>query len=130
MEKSAKTILDALGFHDGELSILIVDDRHIQKLNRKHLNKQGPTNVIAFPMQAGDFSNINPQLLGDVVISIETARNEGNAAGVPTETRLLQLLVHGILHLFGYDHETTTRQAHRMERKSNQLLDLLEHTQD
>lgn len=130
MEKSAKTILDALGFPDGELSILIVDDRHIQKLNRKYLNKQGPTNVIAFPMQAGDFSNINPQLLGDVVISIETARNEGNAAGVPTETRLLQLLVHGILHLFGYDHETTTRQALRMERKSSKLLDLLEHAQD
>ena len=110
----------------GELSILVVDDSEIEALNKEYLNRFGPTNVIAFPMKKGDFSEINPQLLGDVVISVETAQREGIQYGITTEERFIQLLVHGILHLFGYDHEESEQDAGKMEEKSRELLELIE----
>ena len=103
MKKTAQAVLDALDFPDGELSILIIDDRQIEEFNRNYLNREGPTNVIAFPMREGAFSNITPKLLGDVVISVETAKKEGASAGITTEERIVQLLVHGILHLWHID---------------------------
>ena len=114
----AKLILDALDCHDAELSILIVDDEQIEELNRNYLNRSGPTNVIAFPMCEGEFSHINPQLLGDVVISIATAQKEAETAGSSLENRFDELLVHGILHLMGYDHEQTEEQAKQMWEKA------------
>lgn len=125
MEKNAQAVLNALDSPDGELSILIVDDPQIAILNKEYLNRQGPTNVIAFPMRDGGFGDLNPHLLGDVVISVETARREGGDAGISTHARLSQLLVHGILHLFGYDHETDDDEARRMEEKSDELLEML-----
>jgi probable rRNA maturation factor len=110
---------------DAELSILIVDDPQIEILNRKYLNREGPTNVIAFPMQEGDFSQISPQLLGDVVVSIETAERERINSGLSLEERFTQLIIHGILHLFGYDHEEDEQEAEIMEQKSNELLELI-----
>lgn len=77
-------------------------------------------------MNEGSFKEITPQLLGDVVISAETAEKEGNMAGISREQRIIQLLIHGILHLFNYDHEKTEQEACDMERKSNELLKLIE----
>jgi len=111
---------------DAELSILIVDDQQITKLNRQFLNRKGPTNVIAFPMQEGQFSEIAPNLLGDVVISAETAQQEARNAGLSIEERLNQLLIHGTLHLLGYDHVKTVSEARRMEKKTNELLKIIE----
>lgn len=125
MEKKAQAVLNALGSPDGELSILIVDDPQIAELNKQYLNRKGPTNVISFPMRAGGFEDLNPQLLGDVVISVETAKREAGDAGISTNARLSQLLVHGILHLFGYDHENDEDEARRMEEKSNEMLEML-----
>ena len=122
----AQAILNALGSPEGELSILVIDDSEIQTLNKKYLNRPGPTNVIAFPMKAGDFSDINPQLLGDVVISMETAGREALQSEITTEKRFAQLLVHGILHLFGFNHEKNRQDARKMEIKSNELLKLIE----
>jgi probable rRNA maturation factor len=115
-----------LGSPDGELSILLLDDPQIAVLNKDYLQREGPTNVIAFPMREGAFSEITPNLLGDVVISLETAEKEGCAAGMSMQDRLGELMVHGILHLFGYDHETTETEARRMEAKSRELLKQLE----
>lgn len=115
-----------MGSPEGELSILLVDDSEIKTLNENYLNRSGPTNVIAFPMKEGDFSDINPQLLGDVVISIETAGREALQSGISTEERFEQLLVHGILHLFGFDHEKSEEDARKMEKKSDELLKLIE----
>jgi len=126
LQKRAQAILNALGSPEGELSILVVDDSEIKTLNKDYLNRSGPTNVIAFPMKEGDFSDINPQLLGDVVISIETAGREALQSGISTEERFTQLLVHGILHLFGFDHEKSEQDARKMEKKSNELLRLIE----
>lgn len=110
---------------DGELSIVVVDDLEIEALNRRYLNRLGPTNVIAFPMREGRFSNITPWLLGDVVISVEAAMREGELAKISIEDRFDQLLIHGILHLFGYDHEKSKEEADKMEKKSNELLGVL-----
>jgi len=110
---------------DGELSLLIVDDAEIAVFNKDYLRREGPTNVIAFPMREGEFGNINPLLLGDVVISSETAQREAEDIGIGTEERFMQLLIHGILHLFGYDHENDEEEAVRMETKSEELLTLI-----
>ena len=123
LKEKTQVILDALGSPDGELSILLLDDPQIAVLNKNYLQREGPTNVIAFPMREGAFTEINPDLLGDVVISLETAEKEGLEAGVSMMDRLDELMIHGILHLFGYDHETSDTEAARMEAKSRELLE-------
>ncbi len=122
MRRNARILLSSLGHPEGELSILLVDDRQIAALNQAYLNRQGPTNVIAFPMQEGRFAHLSPHLLGDVVISVDTAWREARKADLNLEERLTQLVVHGLLHLCGYDHEHTPADARRMAAKSRQLL--------
>jgi probable rRNA maturation factor len=125
VEKQAKTVLNALGSPDSELSILVVDDSRIEELNQKHLNRKGPTNVIAFPMQEGKCTHINPYVLGDVVISADTAYREAEQAGMAFEDHFTALLVHGILHLFGYDHEKSADEEREMTSKAEALLAML-----
>ncbi len=126
IEKKAKTILNALECPDGELSVLIVDDLEIARLNKTYLGRSGPTNVIAFAMRDGPFGQISPNLLGDVVISLDTAAREAQDASISVESRFDQLLIHGILHLFGFDHEKTSEQAKAMRIKEEELLMLLQ----
>ena len=126
IRKNAQAILDALDSPDAELSIAIVDDDEIATLNQTYLNRPGPTNVIAFAMREGAHADISPQLLGDVVISIETAHRESEEAGISPVKRFDQLLVHGILHLFGYNHVTDEGEAAKMEEKSEELLKLID----
>ena len=114
---------------EGELSLLIVNDPEIELLNKKYLQRSGPTNVIAFPMREGKFIEISPQLLGDVVISIDTAYRESLQAEIGFDIRFDQLLVHGILHLLGYDHENDQREALIMEEKSAELLKLIDNVE-
>ena len=122
IEQKAQAILDALECPEKELSISLVEDLEIADLNARYLQREGPTNVIAFPMQEGEFADISPDLLGDVVISVDTAKREGEAAGMDVETRTVELLVHGVLHLMGYDHEHDEEDARRMEEKSKAVL--------
>jgi len=125
MVQKAQVILNALESPDAELSLMIVDDAQMAELNQRYLKRNGPTNVIAFPMRAGDFSEITPNLLGDVVISAETARTEAEALGIPPARRLSELLVHGVLHLFGYDHEKSEKESGRMQQKNDELLAII-----
>ena len=125
IRKTAQALLNALDSPDGELSILILDDPQIARLNQQYRNQQGPTNVLAFPMQEGDFSGINPYLLGDVVISIETAAKEAALMGMSVEERFNFLLIHGVLHLFGYDHEKSEEAAIQMDQKSEELFKII-----
>ena len=125
IQQTVQVILNALGCPEGEISILLVDDPQIEVLNRQYLNRQGPTNVIAFAMREGEFSHLTPHLLGDVVISVDTTAKEAHDAGLSVTRRLNELLVHGILHLFGYDHEDCESEARRMEAKSRELLELI-----
>jgi probable rRNA maturation factor len=121
----AEVILNALGLHDDELSILIVDDERMAELNGTYRGKQAPTNVLSFSMQEGEFGGLTP-LLGDVVISVETAAREAGEAGITVDERMSQLLVHGILHLADYDHERSSEDEEIMETKSLELLKLIE----
>ncbi len=131
IHETAQKILDALEYPESELSILITDDLHIAELNQEYLNRKGPTNVIAFPMydDPADFqapawesdSGEPPHLLGDVVVSVETAQKEGQEMGITMMERFTQLLIHGILHLMGYDHEKTEEDAVNMETKTDEL---------
>jgi len=125
IEKKARIVLEALGSPKGELSVLIVSDKEMAELNGRYLDRSGPTNVIAFAMHEGPFGNITPNLLGDVVISLDAAAREARDGGITTEARFDQLLVHGILHLFGFDHEGTSEEAETMRTKEEQLLNLL-----
>jgi probable rRNA maturation factor len=125
IKQTVQVILNALDFPDGEISILLVDDPQIAALNQEYLNRPGPTNVIAFAMREGDYSHLTPYLLGDVVISMDTADREAQDAGMSLEIRFNELLVHGILHLFSYDHENDDEEARRMEDKSRELLELI-----
>ena len=102
-----------------------MDDPQITELNQQYLSHEGPTNVIAFAMRDGEFPDISPHLLGDVVISMDTASREAQNAAMSTERRFNELLVHGILHLMGYDHETSEEEARVMEDKSRELMGLI-----
>lgn len=95
------------------------------ELNQAYLRHAGPTNVISFPMREGPFAEMTPGLLGDVVISADTAHREAMEADMDMAVRVDQLLIHGILHLVGYDHVNSSREAAAMERKSDQLMKLL-----
>ena len=116
-----------MGCPDSEISILIVDDTRIQELNRDYLQRDNATNVISFSMLEGEGADLNPQLLGDVVISADTAARDASEADTPFENELYFLLLHGILHLLGYDHERgTAEDAERMEAKEIELFALIE----
>lgn len=112
---------------DAELSIIIVDDNEIQELNKAYLERDRPTNVISFPMQEGVGSGVQPDLLGDVAVSADTAERDARDAGIAPERELAFLLLHGILHLVGYDHERGDEmEAQRMEAKEQEIFALLE----
>ncbi len=103
-----------------------MDDPGIKELNATYRGKDTATNVLSFPMQEGEFSDITPGLLGDVVISVDTAAREAQEAGIVLEERMSQLLIHGILHLLGFDHELGDADADKMEEKSLELLRIVE----
>lgn len=108
------------------MSILVTDDPGIREINHAWLGKDRPTNVISFAMQEGEGAGIQADLLGDVVISVETAARDAAEAGVPVEHELYFLLLHGILHLLGYDHERgTAAEAHLMEAREQELFALI-----
>ncbi len=115
-----------MGCNDQEISILITDDTRVQELNRTYRNMDRPTNVLSFPMQEGEFADLTPGLLGDVVISLETAEKEAVDMGISLSERMSQLLIHGILHLIGFDHSRGGDDEAEMTRKSMELLSILE----
>ena len=130
IRRKTRQILSALGFNAHEVSIVITDDQQIRKLNNAYRKMDKPTNVLAFPMQEGEFTQVTPGLLGDVVISCDTALKEAQLADITLENRISQLLVHGILHLAGFDHEAGDRAAADMEAKSLELLKIIEPNSD
>ncbi len=94
-------------------------------LNRRWRGREGPTNVLTFALTEGDETPVWPPVLGDVVICTPVAGAEAREAGLDVGRRLTELLVHGLLHLTGHDHEAGPRAAAEMEALSRRLLDLL-----
>lgn len=105
------------------LTLRIVTDAGIQILNREFRNKNKPTDVLSFP-------EIDPGLpvrdLGSVVISKETLSRQAYEMGQNETAEFLRLLVHGVLHLLGYDHEISLNEEERMQKKEDECLEILE----
>lgn len=120
----AKRALRFLREEGSELSVALVDDPEIQRLNARHRRKDRPTDVLAFAQREGE-GVLETSLLGDVVISLPTAARQAAKRDASLEDELRVLLVHGILHLLGYDHERSPAEARRMFRKSRQVLSAL-----
>ena len=83
LRRDVRKILELLGAGQQELSLMIVDDEGIRTINRDYLRRDRPTNVIAFSLTEGDFGDVNPGVLGDVVVSVETAAREARSSGNP-----------------------------------------------
>lgn len=102
-----------------EISIVLADDAFVRDLNRQYRNIDRPTNVLSFPV--GDDNGHGPVLLGDVVLAYETVQREARAAGKSLSAHVTHLIIHGILHLLGYDHEDE-QEAEEMEALETALL--------
>jgi len=125
LKRRARQILLEMGFVKAELSLALVDDGEMRLLNGTYRRRKEPTDVLAFAMNEGRFGNINPHVLGDVVISTETAAFQAKRRGRALKDELDALLVHGILHLIGYDHERSPADARIMRSKERTLLSVL-----
>jgi len=107
-----------------EVSIVFTDDPEIRELNASYRDKDYPTDVLSFSQLEGDDEvSSDPTSLGDIVISIETAERQAEKDGRTKNEELLRLLIHGILHLFGYDHENVSEEeAERMRELEERLF--------
>lgn len=113
---------------DKEISITFVDDPTIQSINKQYLSRDKTTNVISFSLQEGDFGDINPDVLGDIVISVETAQRDAAIGNFSFFEELIFLIIHGLLHLIGYNHENTSKaEALKMKKKEKELFGFLMH---
>jgi len=107
--------------NDAELSIVFTDDIHIRALNRQFRNVDKATNVLSFPSAPASTGRVGP-LLGDVVLAHETILGEAKSGDLTIEAHLAHLIVHGVLHILGYDH-VEEAEALIMERLETEILD-------
>ncbi len=130
LQSAADRLLALCGRAAAECSVHFTSDPVIAELNRRYRHKEGPTNVLAFAASEGEGAGIAAQLpvelLGDVVISVPTARRQAAEQGISLHHHLLALLVHGFCHLLGYDHERSEAEAERMFARERELLAQLE----
>lgn len=121
IRETAEALLEYTGWNESELSILLVDDFRITELNAAYRKKDKPTNVLAFPLLEPEETDF-PVLLGDIVISVETAAREAGQQKTALEDYLAVLLVHGLIHLLGFDHATGEKEAGEMAEEERKLL--------
>jgi rRNA maturation RNase YbeY len=125
LDRLAGAILSDVGAESGELGILFVGDRRMRGLNRRYRGKDRTTDVLAFAMRESPTPHSpapTPVLLGDVVIAVPTATRQAKQGHRSLDEELTVLLVHGILHLCGYDHEGNEKEARRMHRHERRIL--------
>jgi len=111
----AEKVLSAIGNSGSSATIAFVSDRNIRKLNQQFRGVDKPTDVLSFP-------NDEPDNLGDVAISVETAAKQAKENGLSLNDEIAQLILHGLLHLSGYDHETDNGEMNRFELKLRRKL--------
>ena len=128
MRRSLKRLMKELCCEDRELSVLLVDDNQIQEINRTYLKRDRSTNVIAFSMTEGEFGAINPRLFGDIVLSVETAARDAAMSCIDLMDEVEFLLIHGLLHLIGYEHENViSAESRKMKIRERELFFILRH---
>jgi probable rRNA maturation factor len=120
LKKIAASILTVLEQSRAELSVALVGDQEMRPLNAKYRKKNKTTDVLSFPADPAMHSKA--ALLGDVIISVEQARRQAKERNHSLKKELVTLLIHGILHLLGYDHERSQRQAKIMASLEQKLL--------
>jgi probable rRNA maturation factor len=118
----ARQILGALGESRAELTVSLVHDAEIHRLNRDYRDTDRPTDVLAFAMREGARVAGDSAVLGDVVISLDTAARQARQRQVSTADEVRTLLIHGVLHLLGYDHERSATEARRMKLIERRLF--------
>jgi len=128
LKKRAERLLRLLSLEHSDLSIVLMNDAEMSAFNSRYRNRKGPTNVLSFP--ARDDAEALPfaipgNELGDILISVETADREATLAGKSLNERLIELIVHGLLHLLGHDHERSEEEASAMWDQEQKLLDKL-----
>jgi probable rRNA maturation factor len=121
LARLCRRYLTLLGLNGVEVSISVVDDEEIRVINRTWRAKDQPTDVLSFPAGAAPLPPDHPRPLGDVIISLETARTRSFEEGRSLEAELARYLAHGLLHLLGHDHHKA-EEARRMARAERKLL--------
>ena len=101
----ARAVLRGIGRAKAELSVALVDDGDIAQLNRDYRGKRGPTDVLSFSLLEGEHAERAGNLLGDVIIGIEVAARQARQRRRGLDEEVARLLIHGVLHLVGHDHE-------------------------
>ena len=125
VEKAASFWLSCLAQESSELSILLTGDDEIHHLNQTYRQRDRPTDVLSFSQREGEFPGPEA-ILGDVVISIETADRQAAERGHSLRAEILELLAHGLLHLLGFDHELSDAEHERHLGKQAELLAALD----
>ena len=120
LDRLARAILSDVGEASAELGIKFVGDQRMRALNRRYRGKDRTTDVLAFAMREAPHSSAG--LLGDVVIAVPTAARQAKQGQRSLDEELTVLLIHGILHLCGYDHERSEKEARRMHRRERMIL--------
>ena len=128
IRRNLHKLLRKLDCQDNEICILFVDDEHIHDINKIYLKRDHPTNVISFAMTEGSFGNVHPEILGDIVVSVETAARDAKASGLDMMDEVEFLVIHGLLHLLGYNHESNhPHEAEEMGKQERELFFFLRH---
>ena len=118
-----KTILNFVDRKGYEISLLFVDNEEIKDMNKRYLNRNYPTNVLSFSLSNGQYGNINPHVLGDIIISVEKALEDAGEADIELNDVIDFLMIHGVLHLLDYDHEGTSEaETLKMNKKEKELF--------
>ena len=120
LKRGGRRLLSALRLESAELSVLLVSDIEMRRLNRVYRGADRPTDVLAFAQHEG-CGGAPAGLLGDVVISVDTAKRQAAERGLSIGRESERLLIHGVLHLIGYDHERSAAEARRMQRRERLL---------
>ncbi|MEA2658657.1 MAG: putative rRNA maturation factor [Candidatus Binatota bacterium] len=121
LKKVALAILDLVGQKNTELSVALIGDREMQQLNAQYRGKDYATDVLSFPIDGAAVALSMP-LLGDVIISVDKAAAQARELRRTLDKEMITLLIHGIVHLLGYDHERSTQDARIMTRLEKKIL--------
>jgi probable rRNA maturation factor len=121
LRRRARVVLRELDRRGSELSVALVDDATIRELNARYRDKPRPTDVLSFSLLDGDHTERRGDLLGDVVIGLETAERQARRGRRSLDDEVLRLLIHGVLHLLGHDHERAA-EARAMRAEERRLL--------
>ena len=125
IERRLRVLLERLDLPEAELSVLFTGERAMRRLNRTYRGIDRPTDVLSFPFREGAYGDVRPDLLGDIVVCVPVAERQSREDGETLPRAVDRLLVHGLLHLLGYDHEQGGARAAAMRRRERRLLTTL-----